>query len=139
MVGENAVEILCTLGEGMSTSTGCKLLCDWDAPSDDKKTTIQNYTTLSLSLALALSLSDIIKVIQFITSLVTSKLPVQAKIRNFYIFNGYLLRKKICNTLQDINPMWKRHLSCIDVQCNMKLVFSGLKGFAIFKNITVEI
>lgn len=80
MVGENAVEILCTLGEGMSTSTGCKLLCDWDAPSDDKKTTIQNYTTLTLWLSL--SLSDIIKVIQFITSLVTSKL--QAKIRNFY-------------------------------------------------------
>lgn len=80
MVGENAVKILCTLGEGMSTSTGCKLFCDWDALSDDKKTTIQNYTTLSLSLALALSLSlsDIIKVIQFITSLVTSKL--QAKI-----------------------------------------------------------
>lgn len=76
MVGENAVEILCTLGEGMSTSTGCKLLCDWDAPSDDKKTTIQNYTTLTLWLSL--SLSDIIKVIQFITSLVTSKL--QAKI-----------------------------------------------------------
>lgn len=135
MVGENAVEILCTLGEGMSTSTGCKLLCDWDAPSDDKKTTIQNYTTLTLWLSL--SLSDIIKVIQFITSLVTSKL--QAKIRKFYIFNGYLLRKKICNTLQDINLMWKRHLSCIDVQCNMKLVFSGLKGFAILKNITVEI
>lgn len=100
MVGENAVEMVkeCQLALGASS-----YVIEMHRVMIRKPLYRIIQLSLSLLFWLSLSLSDIIKVIQFITSLVTSKL--QAKIRNFYIFNGYLLRKKICNTLQDINPM----------------------------------